>query len=92
MSQQNLYGGYDIASPAEMPTSGMAYLLTAEMTKKAIESVTKKEKVVIDNIPWHLYQKYGIKLRILTPPCVTAPLIYLQYSDMEYRKLKVQDC
>ena len=90
VSQKNLYGGYDIAIPAEMPTSGMAYLLTAEMTKKVKESVTKKEKVVIDNIPWHLYQKYGIKLRILTPPCVTASLIYLLYSNPKYRQLKDQ--
>ena len=79
-SQQNLYGGYDMAIPAEMPTSGMAYLLTAEMAKKVKESFTKKECVVIDHIPWYLYQKHGIKLRVLTPPCVTASLIYLQYS------------
>ena len=82
-SQQNLYGGYDIAIPAEMPTSGMAYLLTADMTKKVTESFTKKERVVIDMIPWYLYQKYAIKLRILTPPCVTAALIYLKYSFLE---------
>ncbi len=90
VSQKNLYGGYDIAIPAERPTSGMAYLLTAEMTKKVIESFTKKERVVIDIIPWHLYQKYGIKLRILTPPCVTASLIYLLYSNPKYRQLKDQ--
>ena len=79
-SQQNLYGGYDMAIPAEMPTSGMAYLLTAEMAKKVKESFTKKECVVIDQIPWYLYQKYGIELRILTPPCVTASFGYLKNS------------
>ena len=89
-SQQNLYGGYDIAIPAEMPTSGMAYLLTAEMTKKVTESFTKKKRVAIDIIPWYLYRKYGIKLRILTPPCVTATLIYLQYPNNKWRQLKAQ--
>ena len=89
-SQQNLYEGYDIAIPAERPTSGMAYLLTAEMTKKVIESFNKKERVVIDIIPWHLYEKHSIKLRILTPPCVTASLIYLLYSNPRWRQLKEQ--
>ena len=80
VSQQNLYEGYDTAIPAELPTSGMAYLLTAKMTNKFKESVTKNKRIVLDIIPWDLYQKYGVKLRILTPPCVMASFSYLENS------------
>ena len=85
-SQQPLYRGYDIAIPVDTVTSGMAYLLTLEMAhlfKEAIHSgeVTKgRNGIVIDYIPSYLQKKYGIKLRIITPPCVTASLVYLVNS------------
>ena len=79
-SQQALYGDYDMAIPAELPTSGMAYLLTLDMANKCKEVVNSKDRMLIDAIPWHLHRKYGVKLRIITPPCVTAALTYLQDS------------
>ena len=80
-SQQNLCDGYDTAIPAEKPTSGMAYLLTIDAVsqlKKAINSMIGVPP--IDILPWYLYRKRSIKLRILTPPCVTASFSYLKNS------------
>ena len=79
-SQQTLYKGYDTAIPAELPTSGMAYLLTSAAANKCKKVVNSERRILIDAIPWHLYKKKGIKLRILTPPCVTASFGYLKNS------------
>ena len=79
-SQQTLYGKYDIATPAEWPSSGMGYLLTSVMAKECKAVVNTKQKLLIDSIPWLLQEKYGIQLRIVTPPCVTASLAYLKDS------------
>ena len=79
-SQQALYGNYDMAIPAELPTSGMAYLLTLTTANKCKAVVNSKDRLLIDAIPWHLHQKEGVKLRIITPPCVTAALTYLTDS------------
>ena len=80
-SQQTLYKGYDIAIPAEMPTSGMGYLLTSTMVKKWKATVNFYPEMAVDFIPWFLQKKYGIRLRIVTPPCVTASLTYLKHSS-----------
>ena len=80
-SQQNLCDGYDTAIPAERPTSGMAYLLTlnaANQLNKVINSIIGVHAV--DIIPWYLHRRRSIKLRILTPPCVTASFSYLKNS------------
>ena len=82
-SQQPLYAGYDIAIPAEHMTSGMGYLLTIEMAHLFKGVINSKVKLPIDYIPWHLKEKDGIQLRILTPPCVTAFLVYLFDSARE---------
>ena len=79
-SQQPLYGNYDIAVPAETVTSGMSYLLTLEMTHLFKEVINSIGLVIIDRIPSHLQKKHGAQLRILTPPCVTSPLVYLKRS------------
>ena len=80
-SQQPLYKNYDIAIPAELPTSAMAYLLTATMAKKCKEIVDSNPRMLIDAIPWHLHRKDGIRLRIVTPPCVSAALTYLYHTS-----------
>ena len=82
-SQKTLYKNYDIAIPAEMPTSGMAYLLTLATANKFIEEVSSERRMWIDAIPWYLYQKRLIKLRILTPPCAMATLSYLKNQTRE---------
>ena len=83
-SQQTLYKGYDTAIPAEQPTSGMAYLLTSAAANKCRQVVNSEHKMLIDHIPWHLYKKSGINLKILTPPCVTASFIYLKNSSLYF--------
>ena len=84
-SQQPLYTGYDIAIPAEHMTSGMGYLLTIEMVHLFKGVINSKVKLPIDCIPWHLKEKDGIQVRILTPPCVTASFVYLFNSAREHR-------
>ena len=79
-SQKKLFGDYDTAVPAERPTSGMAYLLTSAAADKWKGVVNSKDRMLIDAIPWHLYRQSSIKLRILTPPCVTASFHYLRNS------------
>ncbi len=83
-SQQALYKNYNIAIPAEKPTSGMAYLLTADTSNKYKDNfsrmITNGEIVAADNFR----RLYDIKLRILTPPCAIASLVYLKYSSRNY--------
>ena len=77
-SQKALYQGYDTAIPAEQPTSGMAYLLTLAAANKFKKVVNSKDSIFIDHVPWYLYEKGNIKLRILTPPCVKGSFVYLK--------------
>ena len=79
-SQQTLYEDYDMAIPAELPTSGMAYLLTLSMADKCKEVVNSEKRILIDAIPWYLYNRDGVRLRIVTPPCVSASAVYLKTS------------
>ena len=79
-SQKTLCKGYDTAIPAEQPTSGMAYLLTSAAASKCKGVVNSEYRILIDAIPWHLHRQGDIKLRILTPPCVTASFSYLKNS------------
>ena len=80
-SQQNLCDGYDTAIPAERPTSGMAYLLTLDAANQLNKAINSMLGVLpVDLLPWYLYRKRSIKLRILTPPCVTASFSYLKNS------------
>ncbi len=79
-SQKTLFGDYDTAVPAEQPTSAMAYLLTSAAADKWRGVVNSKDRMLIDAIPWHLHRQGSIKLRILTPPCVTASFDYLRNS------------
>ena len=81
-SQQTLYGNYDIATPIEEPTSSMGYLLTLSMAYKWKKLVRPTAFRPIDSIPWNLHEKYGIRLRIVTPPCVTASLSYIENSAL----------
>ena len=85
-SQQTLYKGYDMAIPAERMTSGMAYLLTSAAANKCKEVVNSEYRILIDSIPWHLHKQGDIKLRILTPPCVTASFRYLKNSARNSHK------
>ena len=82
-SQQTLYRNYDIAASAEMPPSGMGYLLTSTMANKCKAVVNSNPHNLIDRIPWFLHKKYDIRLRILTPPCIAPSLSYLKYSSRE---------
>jgi len=78
-SQQTLYGAYDIATPAEIPTSAMGYLLSLEMAHKC-KQCFNQFRMYIDIIPWHLHLKDGVRLKLVTPSCVAASLVYLMQS------------
>ena len=90
-SQQALYKNYDIAIPAEKPTSGMAYLLTSDASNKYEDNfsrmITNGKIVSADGCFWQLHEKYDLKLRILTPPCAVTPQVYLNYSSLYMRYL-----
>jgi len=81
-SQQTLYGSYDIATPAELPSSAMGYLLSLEMARQWKQYIIERGAIV-DFVPWPLYLNHGISLKLVTPPCVTASL---KYSRMSARR------
>ena len=76
-SQQTLYEDYDMAIPAEVPTSSMAYMLTLSMANKC-KAVVNSEFIPLDSIPWYLHNRDGVRLRIVTPSCVSASSVYLK--------------
>jgi len=82
-SQKRLYGNYDIAIPAEIPLSAMAYLLTLEMAKEWKEFANSHPRILVDIMPWYLHLRKGIRLRITTPACVTPSLYYLVNSSRD---------
>ena len=59
--------------------SGMAYMLTLPMAIKWRERVIQHDDF-LDRIPFILYRKGEINLRILVPPCVLIIKNYLDYS------------
>ncbi len=86
-SQQALYENYDIAIPAEAPTSGMAYLLTADTAntyKQTFARIITNNQVLIADDFWKLYRYHGVKLRIITPPCAIASKVYLKFAARRY--------
>ena len=91
-SQRALYRNYDIAIPAEMPNLGMAYLLTADTVNKYKDNFSKmidSGKIPSADHFWKLSKDYNLKLRILTPPCATAPQVYLRYSSRKYHSKRL---
>jgi len=80
-SQKILYGAYDIAIPAEIPLSAMGYLVSLEIAHKWKHSIIKSGAITtVDCVPWHLHNKYGISLKLVTPPCITISPIYSKMS------------
>ena len=63
--------------------SSMAYMLTLPAAMKWKEMVMRRD-LPIDQIPYILYKRGEINLRILTPPCVLLIKIYLTYSSLNY--------
>ena len=80
-SQRTLYGNYDIATPTERPLSAMGYMLTLSMAYRWKKSVNVTQHLPVDCMPWFLQGLHGIKLRIVTPPCIVAPLTYLRHHQ-----------
>ena len=74
--------GYDhcIVEPAEMPSSAMGYMLKKSATRQCRQIAIDKNILGIDSIPWYLYADKNVRLRFISPPCITASYIYLKYS------------
>ena len=79
-SRQAIDSHHCIAEPAEKPTSAMAYLVKQSTTMKWKRRALAKDSLAIDETPWELYKNERVKLRLITPPCVTATYNYLVYS------------
>ena len=69
-----------IAEPRQLPYSTAAYLVKQSTAIKWKRKVLAKNSLVIDRVPWELYKNEQVKLRLITPPCVTATYNYLVYS------------
>ena len=69
-----------IAEPKCTPYSAMAYLVKQSTAMKWKRKTLAKNSLAIDETPWELYKNERVKLRLITPPCVTATYNYLVYS------------
>ena len=85
-SRQVINTHHCIASPAERPTSGMAYLLNQSAVKKWRSMAIDSNISAIDSIPWHLYKDCQINLRIVSPPCVVGSYNYHKHSTHQKYK------
>ena len=69
-----------IAEPKYKPLSTTAYLVKQSTVMKWKRRILAKDHLGIDEAPWELYKNERVKLRLITPPCVTATYNYLVYS------------
>ncbi len=69
-----------IAEPRSGVLSTTAYLVRQSATAKWKQELLSENLLAVDQIPWELYQKGQVKLRIISPPCATATCNYLKYT------------
>ena len=86
-SRRAINARHCIAEPAEMPTSGMAYLLTRAVVKQWKSMAISHNILSIDNIPWHLHKSRLANLRIVSPPCVVGSYHYQKHSIRQKYKV-----
>ena len=69
-----------IAEPKKANVSTTAYLVRQSAIAKWKQGLLSENSLAIDQIPWQLYKNGQVKLRIISPPCVTATYGYLKYT------------
>ena len=70
-----------IAPPRAQPHAAMAYCVKKSATEKWKQIVFNKEGLWgVDMFYWELYHGEGVRVRLITPPCVTTAFHYLIYS------------
>ncbi len=69
-----------IAKPRGEIVSTTAYLVRQSTIAKWKQELLSENSLAIDQIPWELYKNRQVKLRIISPPCVTATYHYLKYT------------
>ena len=69
-----------IAEPRREVLSTTAYLVRQSVTVKWKQELLSENSLAVDQIPWELYNKRQVKLRIISPPCATATFNYLKYT------------
>ncbi len=69
-----------IAEPRSGVLSTTAYLVKRSATAKWKQELLSENLLAVDQIPWELYKKGQVKLRIISPPCTTATCNYLKYT------------
>ena len=74
-----------IAKPEHKPFSTMAYLVKQSTAMKWKCKALDENPLVIDEIPWELYRNEQVKLRLITPPCITVDYNYYTYSGCQAR-------
>jgi len=79
-SLKRISDDHHIAKPRNLPLSATGYLVKQSAAMKWKRRVLTADCLVIDQIPWQLYQYQKVKLRLVTPPCTTATYHYLVYS------------
>ena len=69
-----------IAKLRAKAVSTTAYMLKQSAAMKWKQQALAENSMKIDEIPWQLYRNEQVKLRLITPPCVTATYRYIKYS------------
>ena len=69
-----------IAKPRGEIVSTTAYLVRQSAIAKWKQELLSENSLAVDQIPWRLYKDGQVKLRIISPPCVTAKYNYLRYT------------
>ena len=69
-----------IAEPRGEIMSTTAYLVRQSAIAKLKQRLLSENSLAIDQIPWRLYKNGQVKLRIISPPCVTTTYGYLKYT------------
>ena len=69
-----------IAQPRGEIVSTTAYLVRQSAIAKWKQKLLSENFLAIDQIPWQLYRNGQVKLRIISPPCVTTSYGYLKYT------------
>ncbi len=69
-----------IAEPRGEIMSTTAYLVRQSAIAKLKQGLLSESSLAVDQIPWRLYKNGQVKLRIISPPCVTTTYGYLKYT------------
>ncbi|MBC6413391.1 MAG: glycosyltransferase family 25 protein [Chromatiales bacterium] len=77
---ESITNDHCMIEPLNTPLSAMAYMVRPSAVAKLKQKLFTSATLAIDEAPWPLYQEGQAKLRVISPPCVTATHNYLKYS------------